>query len=41
MTLAWILGMDEDIIKVHNDKDIMFFYQNHIDVPLETYWGIR
>ena len=33
--MALILGVDEDIIQIHNDKDIKFFRKNLINVALE------
>ena len=36
MTLAFIFGINEDVIQVNNNKDIKFFGQNLIDVALEA-----
>ena len=36
MTLTFIFGVNKDIIKVNNDKDIEFLGQNLIDVALEA-----
>ena len=41
MTLAWILGIDEDVIQINNDKDIKLFGQDLIDITLEACWSIR
>ena len=36
VTLAWILGIDEDVIQIHDDKDIELFYQDLVDIILEA-----
>ena len=38
--LAWIFGVDEDVIQIYNYKDIKVFGQDPIDISLETCWGI-
>ena len=35
MAFFFVFGIDEDIIQIHNDKDIEFFRKNLIDVALE------
>ena len=35
MAFALIFGVDEDIIQIHNDKNIKFFRKDLIDVALE------
>ncbi len=35
MFFALILGVDEDVIEVHYDKNIELLYQNLVDVALE------
>ena len=35
LAFALIFGLDEDIIQIHNDKDIEFFRKDPIDVALE------
>ena len=36
VTLAWIFGIDENVIQVNNDKNIGFFGQDLIDITLEV-----
>ena len=36
VTLILILSVDEDVIQIHNDKDIKLFYQNLVDIALEA-----
>ena len=36
MNLAWVLGVDEDIIKVNNDKNIEFLGQDLVNIALEA-----
>ena len=38
--LALILSINKDVIQVHNDKNINFFYQDLIDVTLEAGRGV-
>ena len=40
MSLAWIFGVDEDVIEVNNDKNIEFLSQDLVDVALETGRGV-
>ena len=35
VSLAWILNVDEDVIKVNNDKDIEFLGQDLVNIALE------
>ena len=35
MAFALIFGVDEDIIQIHNDKDIKLFRENLIDIALK------
>ena len=41
VTLAWILGIDEDIIQIHYDEDFKLFCQDLIAITLEAcqYFG--
>lgn len=32
VTLAWILGIDQDVVKVYNDKDIKLLCQDIVNV---------
>ena len=41
ITLASIIGMNQNIIEVHNDKNIKFFRQNFVNVVLKASGGIR
>ena len=36
MSLAWILGVDEDVIKVNNDEDIEFLGQDLVNITLKA-----
>ena len=36
VSLAWVLGVDENVIKVNNNKDIKFLGQNLINIALEA-----
>ena len=36
VALAWIFNVNQDVIQVDNDKNIEFFGQNFVDVPLEA-----
>ena len=36
MSLAWVFDVDEDIIKVNNDKDIEFLGQDLVNIALEA-----
>ena len=40
MSLAWVFGIDEDVIEVNNDKDIEFLGQDLVNVALETGRGV-
>ena len=40
VAFALIFGVDEDIIQIHNDKDIELFREDLIDVALECYWSV-
>ena len=40
MAFALIFGVDEDIIQIHNDKDIELFRKDLIDVVLECCWSV-
>ena len=33
--LVWVIGINEDIIEINNDKNIKFLGQNLIDITLE------
>ena len=41
VSLAWVLGVDENVIEVNNDKDIKFLDQDLVIVTLETGRGVR
>ena len=41
MWLAWILGIDQYVIQVYNNKDIQLFSQNLVNVSLEGSRSIR
>ena len=36
MSLAWVFGIDEDVIKVKNDKNIEFLGQDLVNIALEA-----
>ena len=40
MSLAWVFGVDKDVIEVNNDKDIEFLGQDLINVALKAGWGV-
>ena len=40
VSLAWVFGIDKNIIQIYDDEDIEIFYQNLIDIALEACWDI-
>ena len=40
VSLAGVLGVDENVIEVNNDKDIKFLGQDLVNVALEAGWGV-
>lgn len=34
--LAWIFGINQNVIQIHNEKNIKLFGKNLIDVTLKT-----
>ena len=40
LAFAFIFGLDEDIIQIHNDEDIKLFREDFIDVALECYRSV-
>ena len=36
VSLAWVFGIDEDVIEVNNDKNIEFLGQDLINISLEA-----
>ena len=36
VSLAWVLGVNKDVIKVNNDKDIEFLGQDLVNIVLEA-----
>ena len=36
VSLAWVFGIDEDVIKVNNDEDIKFLGQDLINIALKA-----
>ena len=40
VSLAWVLGVNEDVIEVNNDKDIEFLGQGLVNVALEAGRGV-
>ena len=38
--LAWVVGIDEDVIKVNNDKNIEFLCQDLINIALKAGWCV-
>ena len=36
VSLAWVLGVNEDVIKVNNDKDIEFLSHDLVNVALQA-----
>ena len=40
VSLAWVFGVDEDVIEVNNDEDIEFLGQDLVNVTLEAGRGV-
>ena len=40
MSLAWVLGVDKNVIEVNNDKDIEFLGQDLVNVALKAGRGV-
>ena len=40
VSLAWVFGIDKNIIKVKNGEDIKFFGQDLVNVALEAGWCV-
>ena len=40
VTLTLILSVDEDIIQIHNDKNIELLCQDLVDIALEAGWSV-
>ena len=40
MGLAWVFGLNKDIIKINNDKYIEFLSQSLTNITLEASWCI-
>ena len=36
MSLAWVFGVDKDVIQIYNDEDNKLFYQDLIDITLKA-----
>ena len=36
ISLAWVFGVDKDVIKVNNDENIEFFDQDLVNIALEA-----
>ena len=36
MSLAWVFGVDEDVIEINNDENIKFLGQDLVNIALET-----
>ena len=41
ITLANVFNANQNVIKIHSDKNIKFFYLNFVDVVLEAGKGIK
>ena len=39
--LAWIVGINQNVIQIHDNKNIQLFSQNLIDVSLEGSRSVR
>ena len=39
--MAWVLGIDENVIEVNNDKNIEFFGQDLVNISLEAGWCVK
>ena len=39
--LARVLGIEQNIIQVDNDKDVQFFGKDFVNVTLEASWSVR
>ena len=40
VTLASVFSVNQDIIEVHDNKNIKFFYKNFVDIVLKAGGGI-
>ena len=40
VSLAWVFGVDKDVIKVNNDKNIEFLSQDLVNIALEAGWCV-
>ena len=40
MLFFFIFSINKDVIKIHNNKNIKFFYQDLVDVALKCGWYI-
>ena len=40
-SLAGVFALNQNVIEVHNDKNIKFFCKNFIDVALEAAGGVK
>ena len=41
VSLACILGLDQDVIQVNDHENVEFFGQDFIDITLEASWCIQ
>ena len=41
VALAGFVGVNQNVIKVHKDKNIRFFYYDFVDIVLEAGRGIK
>ena len=41
MSLAWILGIDQNIIQIHDNKNFQLFSQNLLDVSLKVGQSVK
>lgn len=41
MWLIWIFAIDQNIIQIHNNKDIEIFSKNLVNIPLKTGQSIK
>ena len=40
VSIVWVFGVNENVIKVNNDKDIKFLRQDLVNIALEAGWCI-
>ena len=41
MTISVIISVDQDVIQVHNDKNVKLLHKDFVDLSLEACWCVR